>query len=146
MPQSFCWFCHAAAPLLCEGTVKALAKLCGYACWPEPLLFPYVRSIFFTRAGSYVLTFSWVGIFVLLFLELPIMLSHLEYTHVQAISWEDFVHASKSLTNWVKPGFMLSLWVICQSLHVNKIHKNNNSFLIIPTLSSRSYFCRWTSF
>ena len=37
-------------------------------------------------------------------------------------------------------GFMLSLWVIRRSLYIDKIHKNNNSFLIIPTLSSESYF------
>ena len=29
---------------------------------------------------------------------------------------------------------MLSLWVIRQSLHIDKIHKNDNLFLIIPTL------------
>ena len=34
---------------------------------------------------------------------------------------------------------MLSLWVIRRSLHIDKIHKNNNSFLIIPTLSSKTY-------
>ena len=59
-----------------------------------------------------------------------------------------FYRCVKSLTNWVKPqapspkGFMLSLWVIRQSLQIDKIHKTNNSFLIIPTLSSKSYFCR----
>ena len=35
---------------------------------------------------------------------------------------------------------MLSLWVIRRSLHIGKIHKNNNSFLIIPTFSSKWYF------
>ena len=35
---------------------------------------------------------------------------------------------------------MLSLWVIRWSLHIDKIHKYNNLFLIIPTLSSKSYF------
>ena len=36
-----------------------------------------------------------------------------------------------------------SLWVIHQRLHIDKIH-TKNSFLkvIIPTLSSKSYFCR----
>ena len=47
------------------------------------------------------------------------------------------VNSGESLTNWVKP---LSLWVIRQNLHIDKIHKNDNSFLIIPTLSSKSYF------
>ena len=32
--------------------------------------------------------------------------------------------------------------VVRRSLHIDKIHKNNNSFLFIPTLSSKSYFCR----
>ena len=35
---------------------------------------------------------------------------------------------------------MLSLCVIQQSLRVDKIHKNNTLLLIIPTLSSKSYF------
>ena len=36
---------------------------------------------------------------------------------------------------------MLSLWVISQSLlHFDKIHKNNTSILIIPTLSSNPIF------
>ena len=55
------------------------------------------------------------------------------------------VNSGESLTNWVKPEYSqraLSLWVIRRSLHIDKIHKNNNSFLIIPTLSSKSYFCR----
>ena len=32
------------------------------------------------------------------------------------------------------------LWVIHRSLHIEKIHKNNNSFLIIPAFSSKWYF------
>ena len=32
--------------------------------------------------------------------------------------------------------------VIRRSLHIDKIHKNYNPFLIIPTLSSKSNFCR----
>ena len=36
---------------------------------------------------------------------------------------------------------LLSLWVIHLSLHIDKIHKNDNSFLIIPTFSSKSHFC-----
>ena len=35
---------------------------------------------------------------------------------------------------------MLSLWVIRRSLHIDKVHTNNNSFLIIPTVSLKSYF------
>ena len=43
----------------------------------------------------------------------------------------------------LRKGFMLSLWVIRRSLHINKIHKNTNSFLIMPALSSKSYFCQY---
>ena len=32
-------------------------------------------------------------------------------------------------------------WVICQSLHIDKIHEDNNSFLIIPCLLSKCYKC-----
>ena len=54
------------------------------------------------------------------------------------------VNSGESLTNSVKPESFTN-WV-CEWLarvnHINKIHKNNNSLLIIPTLSSKSYFCR----
>ena len=67
------------------------------------------------------------------------------------------VNAGESLTNWVKPkglyvkfvsdspeftrsGFMLSLWVIRWSLHIDKIHKNNNSFLIITNFVIKIVF------
>ena len=33
--------------------------------------------------------------------------------------------------------------MICQSLHIDKIYKNDNSFLIIPTFSSKYYFCHY---
>ena len=29
-----------------------------------------------------------------------------------------------------------------RSLHIDEVHKNNNSVVIIPTLSPKSYFCR----
>ena len=35
---------------------------------------------------------------------------------------------------------MLSLWVIRRSLHINNIHKNNNSVLIIPTFVNKILF------
>ena len=38
--------------ILCEKTAKALARLCRCAGLPEPLLFAYVISTFFTCAGS----------------------------------------------------------------------------------------------
>ena len=47
------------------------------------------------------------------------------------------VNSSESFTNWVKPE---GLWVIRRSIHIDKIYKNYISFLIIPTLSSKSFF------
>ena len=38
---------------------------------------------------------------------------------------------------------MLSLWVIRRSLHIDNLNPQNyNSLLIIPTLSSKSYFVK----
>ena len=34
----------------------------------------------------------------------------------------------------------MGLWMILQSLHMGEVHRNNNSFLVIPTLSSKSFF------
>ena len=42
--------------------------------------------------------------------------------------------------------FMLSLRGIRRSLHIGKIHESNNSFFIIPTLPSKSYFYRHYSY
>ena len=50
---------------------------------------------------------------------------------------------------FVNSSYILRMRVIRQSLHINKIHKNNNSFLIIPTfiikmlqmLPKMSIFC-----
>ena len=44
----------------------------------------------------------------------------------------------KSIPTLLKPGF-ISLWVICRNINIDRIHKNNNSFLIIRTLSSKCY-------
>ena len=54
------------------------------------------------------------------------------------------VNSGETLTNWVKPeGFYVKFWVIRRRLHIDKIHQNNNSFRIIPTLPPKSYFCRY---
>ena len=47
----------------------------------------------------------------------------------------DFIDVS--LTNWVKPKGLYVKFVICRSLHINKIYKNSNSFHIIATSSSK---------
>ena len=53
----------------------------------------------------------------------------------------DFIDVSTPV-NHSQNSTALSLSAICRSLRIDKIHKNNNSFLIIPTLSSKSYFCQ----
>ena len=51
------------------------------------------------------------------------------------------IWANQTQTDYLSPkGFILSLWVICQRLNINKIQKNKISFLIIPTLLWKSDF------
>ena len=56
---SFCWFCHAASPILCEQTAKAQVRLSICAVSPKPQLFACVISNLFSWASSF--TFFHLG-------------------------------------------------------------------------------------
>ena len=50
--------------------------------------------------------------------------------------------------NVAQKDFMLRLWMVRQSLHIVEIHKHNNWFLIVPTMSPKwcvcSKFCKFS--